>query len=217
MPSSQETGKPGLRERKKAATRKAISDVATALFIQRGFEAVTLAEVAEAAGVSVNTIFNYFSTKEELFFDQGDDLVEEPTRVVRERRPGETPIDALARVTRGALAGDRSLLFGRNVRPFLATVEASPALRARERVLYDEAEERLTAGLIDEGVAAPRARIAAALVIAAQWRLVKEFRARLLADEPEDQLRAAMGQSVELVIEALRDGLGGLPRREEAV
>ena len=54
----------GLRERKKRQTRQYISDVATGLFMERGFDAVTVAEVADAADVSVNTVYNYFSTKE---------------------------------------------------------------------------------------------------------------------------------------------------------
>ena len=64
-----------------------------------------------------------------------------------------------------------------------------------------------------EGVPEPRARIAAALILAIQWRLVSEFRARLLAGEPEDTLRAALSQTVEVAIAALRGGLDDLPRR----
>ncbi len=60
----------GLRERKKRQTRQHISDVATGLFLERGFDAVTIAEVAEAADVSVNTVYNYFPAKEDLFLDR---------------------------------------------------------------------------------------------------------------------------------------------------
>src|SRR5689334_9757687 len=72
--------------RKKTQTRLAISNVATQLFIERGFDHVTIAEVAAAANVSVNTIFNYFANKEELFFDRGEEVAEEPSRIVRDRR-----------------------------------------------------------------------------------------------------------------------------------
>ena len=64
---------------------------------------VTIAEVAEAANVSVNTIFNYFSTKEELFFDRAEEVIDEPCRIVRERRPGESVVDALRRSFREAI------------------------------------------------------------------------------------------------------------------
>src|SRR5262245_10030705 len=99
-PPSATPPRPGLRERKKQATRLAISEVATRMFIERGFDQVTVAEVADAAGVSANTIFNYFSTKEELFFDRSAEVEDAPSRIVRERRAGESVIDAVARTMR---------------------------------------------------------------------------------------------------------------------
>src|SRR5215470_16543652 len=98
MPSQEKRGAQptGLRERKKAATRRAISSTATRLFLERGFDRVTMADVAAAAGVSVNTIFNYFSTKEDLFFDRGEEVAEAMTRIVRERAEGEPPLEVLA-------------------------------------------------------------------------------------------------------------------------
>ena len=86
--------RPGLRERKKQQTREAISDIATGLFIDRGFEPVTLAEIAEAAQVSVKTIFNYFGSKEELFFDRADDVLAELRRTITEREAGRTITEA---------------------------------------------------------------------------------------------------------------------------
>src|ERR1700685_4848741 len=87
--------KPGLRARKKAKSRLAISNVATKMFIERGFDDVTVAEVAAAADVSVATIFNYFETKEELFFDREGELVEAQRRCILERKAGETITSAL--------------------------------------------------------------------------------------------------------------------------
>src|ERR1700712_5361728 len=66
----------GLRERKKRETRQHLSDIATGLFYERGFDAVSVAEVADAAGVSKMTVFNYFPRKEDLFFDRGPELAE---------------------------------------------------------------------------------------------------------------------------------------------
>ena len=74
QPSDGPAAQPGLRERKRLRTRREISDVATRLFVERGFERVTLAEIAEAADVSVKTIFNHFGSKEELFFDRVDEV-----------------------------------------------------------------------------------------------------------------------------------------------
>ncbi|WP_326640923.1 TetR/AcrR family transcriptional regulator [Streptosporangium sp. NBC_01755] len=75
----------GLRERKKRETRERISNIATGLFMMRGFDNVTVAEVARAADVSVNTVFNYFGTKEDLLFDRQEEVEDLPSRVVRER------------------------------------------------------------------------------------------------------------------------------------
>lgn len=90
----------GLRERKKRQTRQYISDVATHLFVERGFDAVTIAEVAEASDVSVNTVYNYFSTKEDLFLDRSRGIVERLSRFVRARDTGESAADAVLRELR---------------------------------------------------------------------------------------------------------------------
>jgi AcrR family transcriptional regulator len=78
----------GLRERKKRATREAIAAAAMELFTERGFDSVTVAEVAEAADVSEKTVFNYFPTKEELVFHRGAARREELIENVRRRPPG---------------------------------------------------------------------------------------------------------------------------------
>jgi AcrR family transcriptional regulator len=204
----------GLRERKKQQTRLAISDIATRMFIERGFDNVTLAEVAAAANVSVNTIFNYFATKEELFFDRGEEVAEEPSRIVRERQPGESAIDALRRVYVKTIK-ERGGFFQSRVKPFLATIEASPALKLRERVLYDLGEQRLVATLIAETGAKPddpAPRVAAALISGLQWMLIQEFRTRLLRDEPEAKISAALARTAERGFDLLASGLGDYAR-----
>src|ERR1051325_3435910 len=90
----------GLRERKKRQTRQYISDVATGLFLERGFDAVTVAEVAEAADVSVNTVFNYFPAKEDLFLDRSTGVVDRMSRWGRGRAPGESAAVAVLRELR---------------------------------------------------------------------------------------------------------------------
>lgn len=201
---------PGLRERKKQQTRLAISDVATRLFIERGFDNVTVAEVAEAADVSVNTIFNYFSTKEELFFDRGDEVKEEPARMVRARRPGEPVADALYRQYREAAAHTPGL-FARNIKGFVATIDASPALRLRERLLLEQGEQRLVEALAAETGAKPddpAPRVVAALITGLEWMLIQEFRTRLLRGESEATIRAALRRTAARAFKVLRDGMG---------
>lgn len=85
----------GLRERKKQQTRRLISDIATGLFLERGFDEVTIAEIAEAADVSVATVYNYFPAKEDLFFDREEETVDRYSRFVRERAPGQSAAHAI--------------------------------------------------------------------------------------------------------------------------
>ena len=97
----------GLRERKKRQTRQQISDIATGLFLERGFDAVTIAEIAEAADVSVNTVYNYFPSKEDLFFDRSRGIVDRLSRwcgaatgrVRRRRRPARAARSRWRRVS----------------------------------------------------------------------------------------------------------------------
>jgi AcrR family transcriptional regulator len=122
----------GLRERKKRQTRQYISDVATGLFIERGFDAVTVAEVARAADVSVNTVYNYFPAKEDLFLDRSRGVVDRLSRWVRGRRAGESAATAVLRELREeveSVSPRVGLMDGYAV--FMRVVHDSPALRSR--------------------------------------------------------------------------------------
>ena len=87
----------GLRQRKKAQTRRLIAETAMSLFAARGFDRVTVAEVAAAAEVATTTVFNYFPTKEDLFYDRQDEVVGHLGHVVRHRAPGESFVAACRR------------------------------------------------------------------------------------------------------------------------
>ena len=84
----------GLRERKKRETRQTIRQAALQLFAERGFDAVTVTEVARVANVSQATVFNYFPTKEDLFYERMEDFEDELLAAVRTRRPGESVLSA---------------------------------------------------------------------------------------------------------------------------
>jgi AcrR family transcriptional regulator len=163
----------GLREAKKARTRQAISNVATRLFAERGFETVTLAEIAEASDVSVKTIFNYFASKEDLFFDRADELIEGLVATIEERAPGTTVTEALYRLLHDNVvpfpgAGWSRLDDARqraDFRAFLATEAASPALRARRLVVTEQWREPL-AKAVGGDPPPPAALVYASLVLA---------------------------------------------------
>jgi len=84
----------GLRERKKRATRRAISDAATELFMTKGFDNTSVVEIAEVVGVSPQTVLNYFPAKTDLFFDEKD-WYAGPPQAVRNRRPRTSPAAAV--------------------------------------------------------------------------------------------------------------------------
>ena len=122
----------GLRERKRRLTRQRISDVATTLFSARGFDHVTVAEIAEIVGVSEKTIYNYFPTKESLILDEADAAVERFARAMRDNPRGESPTRAVLRSLeaeseRFAAIPDELVTFFPN---FAALVQSTPSLRA---------------------------------------------------------------------------------------
>ena len=177
----------GLREANKARTRQAISDIATRLFIERGFENVTVAEIAEAAHVSVKTVFNYFSTKEELFYDRMDDILAIIVAAVRDRPPGTTVLESLH-----VLFTERHVPFDDTgwrrlrdpdryaaIRSFVAAEHASPTLRARRLVIAENWTRRLEE-LLAEETDAREAKVLAALVVGLLALRERELSAALL-------------------------------------
>ncbi|MCW2966352.1 MAG: Transcriptional regulator, TetR family [Solirubrobacteraceae bacterium] len=166
----------GLRETKKARTRLAISDAATKLFWRHGFEHVTVTEIAAAADVSVKTVFNYFATKEDLFFDRADELLGGLVRAVTDRPAGTTVIASLHALLADNMvpfsgegwAGIRDPTGYERFRGFVATEQAAPALRARRLVIAESWIARLAPVLAGElGLRADdrRAHLLASLVI----------------------------------------------------
>ncbi|MDX6264984.1 MAG: hypothetical protein QOH84_6672 [Kribbellaceae bacterium] len=132
-----------LRERKKAAARQAMSDAATRLFEQRGFEHVTLSEIAAAADVSVKTIFNYFGSKEDLFFDAEPQALENLLTALRDRAD-ESPTRAVRRLLLDGPMLDVNCpwtVVDQNIyeslRAFHVCENESPTLRARRLVIIN--------------------------------------------------------------------------------
>jgi AcrR family transcriptional regulator len=161
----------GRRERNKRATRLAISDVATRMFVERGFDNVTVAEIAEAANVAKMTVFNYFPRKEDLFFDREEEGRALVRAALSGRSRGESPIAALRKLAH-ELAGLKHPFakFTVGTANFWQTVRLSPALAARAREMRDEFVDEL-AEMLAESVGKqagdPAADLAAGLLVAA--------------------------------------------------
>ncbi|MFD8226489.1 TetR/AcrR family transcriptional regulator [Streptomyces massasporeus] len=141
----------GLRERKKRETRQRISDIATGLFLEHGFVTVTIADVAEAADVSVNTVYNYFPAKEDLFFDRSQGVVDRLSRWVRGRDAGESATRAVLRELRAeieAVSPRMGLIEGYD--RFMRCIEEAPPLRSRLWSMQQELQDNLEATLREE-------------------------------------------------------------------
>ena len=163
------SNRPGLRDRKKEVTRQAISNVATRLFIERGFDNVSIDEIAREADVARKTVFNYFARKEDLVFDREDE-VRILVRDALASRGRQSPIHAFQTLMR-ALLETQHPIFRITERPiqFWRTVAESPALTTRARELQVTLADDL-AGMLSDTVGRshsdPDARLAAAMLMA---------------------------------------------------
>jgi AcrR family transcriptional regulator len=213
--TSMPTESPGLRERKKAKTRLAISNIATKMFIERGFDDVTVAEVAAAADVSVATIFNYFATKEELFFDRNQEFIEAHRRCILERKGGETITSALHRGVLAAIdAGVPNLMA--DGASFLRTLEGSSALRARTRLEFEKAESSLAETIAEdtESVSSdPTPYIVAAMIVAIERTLMETARAAALRGDAVTSTKRRLRQACDRAFVLLEGGMRGYGKK----
>src|ERR1700760_2353311 len=136
---------PNRQSRKRLATRQKISDAATRLFIKRGFDQVTVDEIAEAADVSRMTVFNHFARKEDMFFDLDEVGREDLLAALQQRPPGTSSIESLRLFAHRAVAEQRpyARFFAPGSDRFMATMQASEPLKARARAIRDELSDLL--------------------------------------------------------------------------
>ena len=151
----------GRRERKKAATRKNISDVATRMFLERGFDSVSIREVADAADVSPTTVFAHFPQKEALVFDEDDEQRDRLVGAVRDRAAG-TSINRAIHDFYAREIGTNLDEHGEDVsRMFLRFLNETPALRDYAAKMWLRHEDALAAAIADElGMDAPTPEVA---------------------------------------------------------
>jgi AcrR family transcriptional regulator len=162
---------PDRRRQKRLATRQKISDVATRLFIERGFDKVTVDEIAQAADVSRMTVFNHFSRKEDMFFDLDDEAREDLIDALQKRDSGTSPIEATRLFAHWVVAEQRPYVrfSAAGTEKFLQTVQASEALKARARAIRDELTDLLAASMakaVKRHLPDPAASLAASLLVA---------------------------------------------------
>src|SRR5262245_4351831 len=203
----------GLRERKKEATRQRIAEAAFRLFAERGFERVTVAEIARAADVAEQTVFNYFPTKEDLVYGRFESFEEELLDAVRSRAKGESVLAAFGRWllrSQGLLAG-RGAEDEERLRAITRVITSSPALQAREQQILVRYTASLAA-LIAEGTGAGEveAQVAANALIGTHRALIEAVRTRVTAGVATAQIAADVRAQGEQALALLERGLGGL-------
>ncbi|MFD3568279.1 TetR/AcrR family transcriptional regulator [Streptomyces sp. NPDC058671] len=206
----------GLRESKKQETRQLISDHATRLFIEQGFEQTTIAEIATAARVAKKTVTNYFPRKEDLALDHHEAFTAGLAAAVADRPAGESALTVLRREFAAAVEQCNPVA-GFAGPAFARMIAESPTLTARLRELHDQREEALAAALADIAPAdappiAPRA--AAALLGAAHRLLFQRIQELTLAGEPDERIAATVAEEATYVFDLLATGLEAHPPTE---
>jgi len=204
----------GLRERKKEQTRRHIAENARRLFSERGFERVTIAEVAQAADVAVQTVFNYFPTKEDLVYWRLTSFEEDLLAAVRERGPGVSAIEAFQTflLAQEGLLGKHDPEARAELTSFTRMIIESPALLGRERQIFAGYTAALARLLAEEtGVPADdvRPHVAAAAMVGVHRALIDYSRARIAAGDLGPRLtrdiRAQAGRAFALLAGELGD------------
>ncbi len=208
----------GLRERKKQQTRQVIAETAHRLFRERGFDAVTVAEVAREADVAEKTVFNYFPTKEDLFYSRLESFEAQLLDAIRDRDPGETVVAAFGRFVlepRGLLAekrGSDAREAAEALRAITRVITESPALLAREQQVFARYTDSLAAVIAEETDAAAgdvEPWVVANALMGVHRALIDYVRQRLLAGAvtPARLARDVRAQG-EQALKLLERGLG---------
>jgi AcrR family transcriptional regulator len=210
-----EQGTEGLRERKKRAARAARAATARRLFAERGFDAVTVAEVAAAADVSEKTVFNHFATKEDLAFAGREEGIARFVAAIAERPPGRSVLDVFRAMTHTVLedlvaGADEDLLTVAKI------IRGSRALQERLTVGWESGATAITAAIAETSGAADD-DLMPAIVARTLWFTHRSIFLvalnGLLADEDREQLAARLRVAADRAYDQLAGGLGTYGKR----
>lgn len=183
----------GLRQRHKQRTAQTLWEAAIGLFLQQGFENVTMAQIAQAAEVSRMTVYNYFPTKEDIALRPIEDHIGDAATAVRTRAPGQAPVEAVRDAFLAGLdAHDAAtgLSDAPNVLAIRRLLRDTPALTGHALRLAARDRDLLAAELTDPDHRSDRpdvlAQVQAAQLVAVRNELIAENVRRLLTGESAD-------------------------------
>jgi AcrR family transcriptional regulator len=223
VPPAAATGAPeagGLRERKKRLMRQQLSDTATQMFLERGFDAVRVTEIAEACGVSEKTVFNYFPTKESLILDRLEATMASVKTGLAE--PGVSPVQAVLRILDDELRAMTSWLAVQDdpaqasaaIRRFGALIRDTPSLRAYQSDMMDQFTA-MAAGILAGRAGMrpddPEPRIAATALLGL-WRIQYQALPKYLnGPRTPAQVHQAVTADVRRAARLISTGLNSFP------
>ncbi len=187
----------GLRERKKQETRSRLGDAAARLFAERGYDDVSMSDVARAAGVAEQTVYNYFPTKPDLVLDHADEVLRRITVAIAERPPGQSPADAMRAVVHADIeryVGDDPVLARGQ---FPAQCRRSPTLRRRALEFYDDLSTAVSTALDDTDLQPMTRRSRAAALVAVTQQVTEAIGDAVLSDADRDETRRSLLAAVD--------------------
>lgn len=195
---------PGLRERKKARTRRLIADTAARLFAERGYEHVAVTDVAREAEVAEQTVYNYFPTKEQLVTDREEQVQDRLCDLIRSRPPGITPAAAIRDFILESVERIRSIPpeLWRGELGYLAAI--SPAVHRLALELTDRLAAALAAAISDTAAVRPEIARLQGIALAGVFQIIiSEAGARTR----QGQSQAKIADELYPVIESVLDEL----------
>lgn len=195
----------GLRERKKAQTRQLLADTAAQLFATRGYDEVSMVDVARASDVSDQTIYNYFPAKQDLVFDRAEEFRERYSRTVLERPRGTSPAEALRPLAHQEIERYRHTDLDLSRGEFPAISVSSPSIRRFALEVFDQQVETVAAAIAetDPAIHPAIARAHAASLISV-FQLINDHVGRSVLDRASPNAAAdALATDADVVLDAL--------------
>jgi AcrR family transcriptional regulator len=203
------------RSRKRLATRQGISNAATRLFTERGFDHVTVDEIAAAADVGRMTVFNHFHRKEDMFFDRDEEGREILREALRQRAPRVAPIETLRLLAHRLVAEQSPLVeFSARSQSFIETIEHSETLKARARAIRDELAQVVTVALsecVGREPTDPDAHLAACLLLATWSVALIQAHRTFRKSRDTEEAKAAFLAMVDKGTIGLKAAMAGTP------